>query len=64
MEGGGAEASGWTRKYLFVYHLDKRPYILNLSQIECKVREKSQFSLLGWGRRGGKAFGWTETYLF
>ena len=42
----------------------KRPYILNLSPIERKVREKWQFSLFGWGERGGEAFGWTETYLF
>ena len=43
---------------------DKRPYILNLSPIKRKVREKSQFSLFGWGERGGEAFRWTETYLF
>ena len=64
MEGRGAEASGWTRKYLFLCLLGKRPNILNLSQIECEIREKWQFSLFGWGGRGGKAFGWTETYLF
>ena len=64
MEGRGAEASGWTRKYLFLCLLGKRLNILNLSQIECEIREKWQFSLFGWGGRGGKAFGWTETYLF
>ena len=44
--------------------LGKRLNILNLSQIECEIREKWQFSLFGWGGRGCKAFGWTETYLF
>ena len=46
----GGEAFGWTETYLFVCLIGKRPYILNLSPIKRKVREKWQFSLFGWGR--------------
>ena len=35
-----------------------------MGPIKRKVKEILQFSLFGWGERGGEAFGWTETYLF
>ena len=48
----GCEASRWSKTYLFVYVIDKRGYVSNFSQIKCKVREKLQFTLFGWGGEG------------
>ena len=35
-----------------------------MGEIKHKVREKVQFSLFGWGKRGNEASGWTSTYFF
>ena len=52
-----SEAFGWTKTYLFVCLLGKRPYILNLSPIKRKVREKSPFPFLGGGKGEAKPSG-------
>ena len=62
----GCEASRWSKTYLFVYVIDKRGYVSNFSQIKCKVREKLQFTLFGWGGEGEvKPLGGLKlTYLY
>ena len=52
-------------KYIYIRNLlGKKAYISNLGEIEHKVREKVQFSLFGWGKKGNEASGWTSTYFF